>query len=88
MTTLEQAARQALEALEEYQNKGAPFMSCDAAINALRQALENAAQNEYIDAWASSIIKQKDTSGWFYEIMLVIMSLICFGFIGFLVVTL
>jgi hypothetical protein len=49
---------------------------------------EQAAQNEYIDAWASSLIKQKDTSGWFYEIMLIIMSLICFGFIGFLVVTL
>jgi hypothetical protein len=32
--------RQALEALEEYQAKGAPFMSCDAAVAALRAAIE------------------------------------------------
>jgi hypothetical protein len=44
MTTLEQAARQALKALEEYQNNGAPFMSCDAAITALREALEQPAE--------------------------------------------
>jgi hypothetical protein len=43
MTTLEQAARQALEALEEYQSKGAPFMACDAAVEALREALEQPA---------------------------------------------
>ena len=44
MTTLENAARQALEALEEYQSKGAPFMSCDAAVEALRKALEQPKQ--------------------------------------------
>ena len=44
MTTLENAARQALEALEEYQNEGAPFMSCDAAVEALSQALEQPVQ--------------------------------------------
>ena len=44
MTTLENAARQALDALEEYQNEGAPFMSCDAAVEALRQALEQPKQ--------------------------------------------
>lgn len=37
---LRAAGRQALEALEEYQQKGAPFMSCDAAVNVLRAALE------------------------------------------------
>ena len=31
--------RQALEALEEYQQKGAPFMSCDRVANAIRQHL-------------------------------------------------
>lgn len=36
---LRKAAQQALEALEEYQQKGAPFMSCDAAVDALRAAL-------------------------------------------------
>ena len=39
MTTLRTAAQQALEALEEYQSKGAPFMACDGAIDALRAAL-------------------------------------------------
>lgn len=37
---LRAAGRHALEALEEYQQKGAPFMSCDAAVDALRAALE------------------------------------------------
>ena len=32
--------RQALEALEEYQQKGAPFLSCDRVANAIRQHLE------------------------------------------------
>jgi hypothetical protein len=39
MTTLREAAQQALEALEEYQEKGAPFWACDAAVAALRDAL-------------------------------------------------
>ena len=39
MTTLQTAAQQALEALEEYQSKGAPFLACDGAITALRAAL-------------------------------------------------
>jgi len=34
------AMKQALEALEEYQAKGPPFMSCDAAVAALRAAIE------------------------------------------------
>jgi hypothetical protein len=39
------AMKQALEALEEYQAKGAPFMSCDAAVAALRAAIiEQAAE--------------------------------------------
>jgi hypothetical protein len=43
MTTLEQAARQALEALEDYRYRGAPF-ACIPAINALQQALEQPKQ--------------------------------------------
>ncbi len=43
MTTLEQAARVALEALEDYRYRGAPF-ACIPAINALRQALEQPKQ--------------------------------------------
>ena len=39
MSTLREAAQQALEALEEYQEKGAPFWACDAAVTALRAAL-------------------------------------------------
>ncbi len=40
-----EAMKQALEALEEYQAKGAPFMSCDAAVAALRAAIiEQAAE--------------------------------------------
>ena len=31
--------KQALEALEEYQSKGAPFLACDGALAALRAAL-------------------------------------------------
>ena len=37
--SLRDAAQQALEALEEYQAKGAPFWACDAAVAALRAAL-------------------------------------------------
>jgi len=37
-----EAMRQALDALEEYQAKGPPFMSCDAAVAALRAAIEQA----------------------------------------------
>jgi hypothetical protein len=40
------AMKQALEALEEYQQKGAPFMSCDAAVDALRHAIEQAEKQE------------------------------------------
>ena len=36
------AMKQVLEALEEYQAKGPPFMSCDAAVAALRAAIEQA----------------------------------------------
>jgi len=36
---LRDAAQQALDALEEYQAKGAPFWACDAAVAALRAAL-------------------------------------------------
>jgi hypothetical protein len=39
MNDLRTAAQQALEALEEYQSKGAPFWACDAAVTALRAAL-------------------------------------------------
>ena len=39
MTDLRTAAQQALEALEEYQYHGAPFLACDGAVAALRAAL-------------------------------------------------
>ena len=39
MNTLREAAQQALEALQEYQYKGAPFLACDGAVAALRAAL-------------------------------------------------
>ena len=44
MTTLREAAQQALEALEEYQSKGAPFLACDGAVDALRAALAQQAE--------------------------------------------
>ena len=44
MTDLRKAAQQALEALEEYQSKGAPFMACDGAVAALRAALAQQAE--------------------------------------------
>jgi hypothetical protein len=37
-----EAMKQALAALEEYQEKGTPFMSCDSAVNVLRQAIAEA----------------------------------------------
>jgi hypothetical protein len=43
--------KQALEALEEYQQKGAPFMSCDAAVDALRLAIEQAERQEPVAWW-------------------------------------
>jgi hypothetical protein len=46
MTTLHEAAQQALEALEEYQSKGAPFWACDAAVAALRAALAQSVRDE------------------------------------------
>ena len=39
MNDLKTAAQQALEALEEYQSKGAPFLACDGAVDNLRAAL-------------------------------------------------
>ena len=44
MTTLREAAQQALEALQEYQYKGAPFLACDGAVAALRASLAQQAE--------------------------------------------
>jgi hypothetical protein len=41
--------KQALEALEEYQANGAPFMSCDAAVLALRAAIAEASMQRLTD---------------------------------------
>ena len=49
MTTLRESAQQALEALEEYQSKGAPFLACDGAVAALRAALAQQAEPQTID---------------------------------------
>ena len=62
MTNLEQAARQALEALEDYRYRGAPF-ACIPAIAALQQALENhesAYQRGYLDGMAKPCIDCAD----------------------------
>jgi hypothetical protein len=40
------AMKLALKALEEYQEKGAPFMSCDSAVNVLRQAIAEEERQE------------------------------------------
>ena len=57
MTLLEQAARQALEALEDYRYRGAPF-ACIPAINALQQALE---QKQEPVAWMYSDAQGRTT---------------------------
>ena len=49
MTDLRTAAKQALEALEEYQSKGAPFLACDGAITALRAAMAQQDEPQTID---------------------------------------
>ncbi len=41
-----EAMKMALEALEEYQAKGPPFMSCDGAVAVLRAAIEQAEKQE------------------------------------------
>ena len=46
MTALRKAAKEALEALEEYQYHGAPFLACDGAIDALRAALAQQDESE------------------------------------------
>ena len=58
MTTLREAAQQALEALEEYQSKGAPFLACDGAVDALRAAL--AQQAEPSQEPVATLIAQRD----------------------------
>ena len=49
MSDLREAAQQALEALEEYQSKGAPFLACDGAVAALRAALAQQDEPQTID---------------------------------------
>ena len=49
MSTLRAAAQQALEALEEYQSKGAPFLACDGAVAALRAALAQQEEPQTLD---------------------------------------
>ena len=49
MSDLREAAQQALEALEEYQSNGAPFLACDGAITALRAALAQQDEPETLD---------------------------------------
>ena len=49
MSNLREAAQQALEALQEYQSNGAPFLACDGAVAALRAALAQQAEPHTID---------------------------------------
>ena len=51
MTTLREAAQQALEALEEYPYRGAPFLACDGAIDALRAALAQQDEPVWMHPW-------------------------------------
>ena len=51
MTTLREAAQQALEALEEYQYHGAPFLACDGAVAALRAALAQQDDPVWMHPW-------------------------------------
>lgn len=53
--------KQALDALEEYQAKGPPFMSCDAAVAALRAAIEQA---EKPVAWRWKEVKGEFVGDW------------------------
>lgn len=50
-----EAMKQALEALEEYQANGAPFMSCDAAVLVLRDAIEQAEKQEPVAQYSDII---------------------------------
>lgn len=58
MTDLREAAQQALEALEEYQSKGAPFLACDGAVDALRAAL--AQQDEPVQEPVAEVFVRRD----------------------------
>jgi hypothetical protein len=51
--TLHAAAKQALEALQEYQSKGAPFWACDSAVVALQAALSQPVPQDF-DSWWDS----------------------------------
>ena len=62
-----EAMKQALEALEEYQAKGAPFMSCDAAVAALRAAIEQSEKRQWVGLTNKDIIEmwpETSTVGW------------------------
>ena len=56
MSTLRAAAQQALNALEEYQSKGAPFWACDAAVTALRAALAQQEQEPSVCARCGGLV--------------------------------
>ena len=58
MTTLRKAAQQALEALQEYQSNGAPFLACDGAVAALKAALTQQDESEMYAAAYSSACKE------------------------------
>ena len=58
MSTLRTAAQQALDALEEYQSNGAPFLACDGAVDALRAALAQQDESEMYAAAYSSACKE------------------------------
>ena len=60
MTTLREAAQQALEALEEYQSKGAPFMACDGAVAALRAALAQQEEPVWMHPWPPVRTQQEE----------------------------
>ena len=68
MTTLRKAAQQALEALQEYQSNGAPFLACDRAATALRAAL--AQQDEPTGKQSLQVESVQGPVAWRYKPMI------------------
>ena len=63
--SLRDAAQQALDALEEYQAKGAPFWACDAAVAALRAALaEPQPEIEQLKAERDALLADAERYRW------------------------
>ncbi len=65
-------------------NKCNQGRDCPAQVAPVKCSYPRYEDDYYLQAWVNNLINQKETDGWFSEIMLVIVLLICFGFIGIL----